>query len=140
MNTQSFGRRVLFLLANVALVASSIVLAAEGAAKKQVMTAEQHATFASKAENVDGTQLHLHHVINCLVGPGGDGFDAKAGNPCKDQGNGALNDMSISMEEQQTLQQVLALAKLGTQIKSYKAAHDTAMAVRDLLEEANMGM
>ena len=30
---------------------------------------------------------HLHHTINCLVGPGGKTFDARALNPCKDLGN-----------------------------------------------------
>jgi uncharacterized membrane protein len=37
--------------------------------------------------------LHLHHVLNCAVGPDGMGFDAAAGNPCKGQGNGFLSDL-----------------------------------------------
>ena len=39
-----------------------------------------------------GVQAHLHHTLNCLVGPGGDGFDAKQMNPCAQAGNGAIPD------------------------------------------------
>jgi hypothetical protein len=139
MNIPSTGHRVLFLLTNLALFAPAMAFSAQDDVQQQVQTAEQHATFASKAGNLKDTHLHLHHVINCLVGPDGEGFDAKAGNPCAEQGNGALNDTSVSMEERQTLEQALTLSRVGTHIKSYKPAHNTALAVRELLQEANKG-
>jgi hypothetical protein len=137
MDSLTLTKRFLVTLASIGLLLPTLALAA-GGAQQEVKTAEQHATFASKAKDADTTHLHLHHVINCLVGPGGDGFDAKAGNPCKGQGDGALHTVK-SKDELQTLEQALALAKLGAQISSYKPAHYTAMAVRELLKEAKRG-
>ena len=59
---------------------------------KQAAMASQHAGLAAKAPDAKTTEMHLHHVINCLVGPGGDGFDASVGNPCKDLGNGGMRE------------------------------------------------
>ena len=125
------------MLAGLALMIPALALSADGA-RQEVNTAEQHAAFASKAKAVDQTHLHLHHVINCLVGPGGDGFDARAGNPCKGQGDGALNGVQ-SKQELQTLERALALAKIGSQIPTFKPARYTAMAVHELLKEAQRG-
>ena len=44
--------------------------------------AGNHAGLAAKAGAVEMVHTHLHHVLNCLVGPGGQGFDAAPGNPC----------------------------------------------------------
>jgi hypothetical protein len=139
MNTPSMLQRVLLLLASVALFSPAIVFSAPGSVQQQLQTAEKHAKFASKADNIDDTHFHLHHVINCLVGPKGKDFNADAGNPCADQGNGALNASGVSMQQRETMQQILTLAKVGSQIKSYRSAHDAAVAVKDLLQEANKG-
>jgi hypothetical protein len=47
-----------------------------------INTAVTHTGLASNAANIDAVHTHLHHVLNCLVGPGGNGFDAAPGNPC----------------------------------------------------------
>ena len=47
-----------------------------------IATAKNHAGLAANAANIGAVQTHLHHVLNCLVGPGGQGFDAAPGNPC----------------------------------------------------------
>jgi hypothetical protein len=47
--------------------------------------------------------MHLHHALNCLVGPAGKDFDASNANPCKAQGNGAIPD-STDAAKKQTLQ------------------------------------
>jgi|SRR5579864_1278163 len=52
--------------------------------------AAQHAGLAAAAGNMNLARTHLHHVLNCLVGPGGDGFDAAPGNPCANAGGGAI--------------------------------------------------
>jgi len=140
MNSTFSTHKFLFLLAGFILSVPLLALAAQGMGNQQVNTAAQHAGFASKAMKVDGVHLHLHHVINCLVGPGGDGFDAKAGNPCKDQGNGALHAKNLSMEDETSLQQALALARIGVKIRNEKAARNTAMAVRELLLASHSGM
>ena len=136
MESRAISRKALVLLAHIVLLAPGLAIAAGGGAKMEIKTAVEHATFASEADDVAKTHLHLHHVINCLVGPNGEGFDAKAGNPCKGQGNGALNDLAGSMQEKAILAQALALAKVGVEIQGYKPANDTAMAVKSLLEEA----
>jgi hypothetical protein len=51
-----------------------------------IATAKQHAGLAANAANVNAVHTHLHHVLNCLVGPGGQGFDAMPGNPCNAAG------------------------------------------------------
>ena len=56
------------------------------------MQAETHAGLAAKAGSLDGVHQHLHHALNCLVGPAGNGFDAKEMNPCANAGNGAIPD------------------------------------------------
>jgi hypothetical protein len=79
------------------LIASCVALALPTAAfadvAAQLTVADQHAGFAAKAGNtIDQVHMHLHHVLNCLVGPSGPGFDAKPGNPCAKAGNGAIAD------------------------------------------------
>ena len=44
-------------------------------------TAATHAGLAAAGTDLAGVRRHLHHVLNCLVGPGGEGFDAAPGNP-----------------------------------------------------------
>lgn len=47
-----------------------------------IATAAQHAGFAAGGSDLPSVKRHLHHVLNCLVGPEGQGFDAGPGNPC----------------------------------------------------------
>ena len=58
----------------------------------EITNAQTHAGLAAQAANLDGVHMHLHHALNCVVGPAGDGFDAKQMNPCAQSGNGALTD------------------------------------------------
>jgi hypothetical protein len=78
------------------LIASCMALALPTAAfadvAAELTVADQHAGFAAKAATIDMVHMHLHHVLNCLVGPSGPGFDAAPGNPCAKAGNGALAD------------------------------------------------
>jgi len=141
MKTLSSGiHKILILFAGLILATPAFILAAQSMELLQERTAAQHAEYASNATKIDQVHLHLHHVINCLVGPKGKGFDAKAGNPCKDQGNGALNKKNLSKEEKQRLKQALSLSKIGVKISNEKAARDTANAVRELLQESAQGM
>jgi hypothetical protein len=73
----------------MALIAAP-ALAADAA--KEVQTAADHAGLASAADTLPMVRAHLHHALNCLEGPKGANFDAKALNPCKDQGMGAIPD------------------------------------------------
>ena len=96
----------------VGLVLASTKADADSA--KEVTTAASHAGFAAKSADLKGTQMHLHHVVNCLVGPKGQGFDDKEANPCKDQGNGAIPDTTDAVRKAALIE---ALAKVNEALR-----------------------
>ncbi|MBI3676673.1 MAG: hypothetical protein HY243_08660 [Proteobacteria bacterium] len=51
------------------VAAAFAVAPANADAKSEVVTAWTHADLASKAGDLSGVTMHLHHVLNCLVGP-----------------------------------------------------------------------
>jgi hypothetical protein len=80
------------------LMQSALVTAA-GDPSAELKTAVTHAGFAAKYETMKEVTLHLHHALNCLVGPQDNRFDAAAGNPCQGQGNGYLPDQKAAKRE-----------------------------------------
>jgi len=112
------------------LVSTSV--RADADSTKEVATAASHAGFAAQAADLKGTQTHLHHVINCLVGPKGQGFDDKEANPCKDQGNGAIPD-TTDEARRTALIQALAKANEGLRQTDLAAARKSASEARVLL-------
>ena len=72
------------------LLAPLPVMAADVAG--EISTAATHATLAAKATAINDVHMHLYHTLNCLVGPGGAGFNARQINPCAGSGNGAIPD------------------------------------------------
>ena len=70
--TKNIGSRLsLFLV--VAVAATPTCVFADGASEK--VTAQMHADLAARAADLTGVHTHLHHTLNCLVGPSGAGFD-----------------------------------------------------------------
>ena len=96
----------------LALVFASCPAARAADAGKEIATAAQHAGYAANSTAIGMAHAHLHHTINCLVGPQGDGFDAKELNPCKDSGSGAIPDTEDAMKLK-SLHAALALAEAG---------------------------
>jgi hypothetical protein len=85
--------RQLTLVSIISGVAFAAPLAAYAAdVGSEIMNARMHAGLAAQASTVAGVHTHLHHAVNCLVGPNGAGFDAKELNPCQNNGNGAIPD------------------------------------------------
>jgi len=80
------------------LLQSSLAMAA-GDPAVELKTAMTHAGFAAKYEALKEVTMHLHHTLNCLVGPQDKRFDAAAGNPCQGQGNGYLPDLKAAKGE-----------------------------------------
>ena len=130
-------------LSRVAAIAAAFYLAsfvtipaarADSDPAKEVATAATHAGFAAKATDMKMTQmhLHLHHVVNCLVGPKGKGFDTSNANPCKDYGNGAIPDMK-DPNQKKALQAALAKANAGLKSKDMAAAQKDATDAQALL-------
>lgn len=90
-------------------------------ATNEASIAHAHALMAQNAKTVAMAHAHLHHVINCLVGPKGTGFDAKAANPCKGQGNGAIPDAAGNAALQGSLKAAVADAQAGLKAESLAA-------------------
>jgi len=101
---------------------------------KEMSTAVTHAGLAAGSADLKTVQVHLHHVVNCLVGPDGAGFDAGPGNPCKDQGAGAIPDAPA--DKKASLQEAVASAQSGLAETDLAKAKATALSVQALLKKA----
>ncbi len=96
-------------------------------ARGEIMTAATHADLAAQASDLDGVHTHLHHTVNCLVGPGGAGFDKTQLNPCVNSGNGAIPDTTDAAKKK-SLEAALAKANAGIATTDVKAAQADATA------------
>jgi hypothetical protein len=114
-------------------------LAEGNAAQEAVATAHAHALMAAGADSLEMTQAHLQHVINCLVGPDGEGFDAEAANPCESMGAGALPDSAGSEAERGQLKEALAAAQSGVKADSQESAQKAANSAAELLKSSDGG-
>jgi hypothetical protein len=110
---------------------SLIAVQANADVKSQIVNAETHAGLAVQATAIEGVHMHLHHALNCLVGPTGAGFDAKQMNPCAHSGNGAIPD-STDAAKKKSLQAAADKAASGI------AATDLATAQKDASETEAM--
>ena len=119
--------RLLIVGITLALGTSACAANAQtSSAQNEISTAHAHALLAQSATSVAMVHTHLHHVINCLVGPSGDGFDAAAGTPCKGQGKGAIPDTAADHALHAKLESALADAQAGLKSESLAAAQQDA--------------
>ena len=114
------------------LTAVSPSFAADSA--KEIATAADHAGYAADATVLQTTYTHLHHVINCLVGPADPNFDAKAANPCAAMGSGAIPDTSDAASKM-ALSQAVTKAKAGLASTDLAAAKADALTVQEMLKQ-----
>jgi len=115
-------------LAAIALMPASAL--ADG--PQAIGIAANHAGLAANAGNIDMVHTHLHHVLNCLVGPGGDGFDAAPGNPCGMAG-GAIPQTADAATKAK-LQTAATQVKAGIGNADMAAAKKTATDVQAMLK------
>ena len=108
-------------------------IAAYADAASQIATAAQHAGLAAAAPNVSQTHMHLHHAVNCLVGPKDGDFDKSNINPCAQQGKGAFPDQS-NPEIRAKLQNAMTLAGDGIASTDEATAKKNAATVKTILE------
>lgn len=113
-----------------------VLPAAAGDAKQQAATAAAHAGMAAASTEMKMVKGHLQHVINCLVGPAGDGFDPAQANPCKDQGFGAIPD--APMDKMPAMQAALKMAKEGAAEPDLAKAREKAAATQAALGKISM--
>jgi len=124
-------KKIALLAACAALVATPVL--ADTAAELSI--AQTHAGLAVKAADLKTTQMHLHHAVNCLVGPSGKGFDAAAGNPCGKAGAGAIPD-STDTAQKAKLQSIVDSATPGLTTTDLASAQKTAQATADAIGAA----
>jgi hypothetical protein len=96
-----------------------------------IATAAQHAGLAANSGDIDGVHRHLHHTLNCLVGPEGEGFDQSAGNPCQAAGGAIPQTSDAAMRTK--------LTEIAGQVRSaigngdLAAAKTAATSVQEML-------
>ena len=116
----------------VALAASSAAAFAADPAQ-EVATAATHAGFAAQAATLEQAHMHLHHTVNCLVGPKGQGFDPNEANPCQKLGEGAISDTSDATAKAK-LNRALANAEGGLKSDDLTAAKKAATETQLILK------
>ena len=91
----------------------------------EIVTAATHADLATQSSDVAMVHMHLHHTLNCLVGPNGTDFDAKEINPCANSGNGAIPD-TTDAAKQKSLEAAAGKARDGIAANNLTAAQKLA--------------
>ena len=125
---------------SMSIMSSAIVLsfaspAFAGDAGAEIANAAMHAGLAAQASDLAGVHAHLHHAVNCLVGPAGTGFDAKELNPCANSGGGAIPD-TTKASTKATLQAALGKANAGIAAADLVSGQRQASAAAALLKKA----
>lgn len=123
--------------AGAAFLLAAGTTAFAGDSMKEMMTAEQHAGYAAGSKDLKMVHTHLQHVVNCLVGPKGKGFDAKAANPCKGMGDGAMMDTK-DMGHKKGIEAAVMKAEMGMKEADLAKAQKTAAEVQAELKKASM--
>ena len=95
-----------------ALALAALPFKAHADAHGELVTATTHADLAGKAGDLNGVHMHLHHAVNCLVGPNGTGFDSKEMDPCANAGNGVIPDTTDAAKKTK-LQAAVKTAEAG---------------------------
>jgi len=131
----NFPSRFRPAIAGTALLIASSSLAFAGDYDKEISTAAAHAGYAAASTMIADAHAHLHHTINCLVGPNGAGFDATAMNPCQGQGDGAITD-TTDAGKKQLLQSAVTKAQAGLAADDLPTAAADGAAVQAILNQA----
>ena len=132
--TKKLTRWLPMLLLAIALPMVAQAADSDSAVSKQVGTASAHAGMALGAGDLKLAHTHLHHVVNCLVGPSGKGFDAQEEDPCKGMGQGAIVDAKGDAANESRLHTALAQAEHGLKATTLDGAHADAQQVMTTLQ------
>ncbi len=101
----------------------------------EIVNAQTHAGLAAASTKIEGVHIHLHHTLNCLVGPAGEGFDAKQMNPCAQSGAGAIPDTTDAAKKK-SLEAAAAKAREGIAATDFAAAQKDAAEIAAMLKTA----
>jgi hypothetical protein len=116
------------LLSLAALAGASVLIAGTALAADlgaEITNAQTHANLAAQSGTINAVRMHMHHALNCLVGPQGEGFDEKQMNPCAKVGAGAIPD-STDASQKAKLDAAKTQLVQGIAATDLKAAQDAA--------------
>jgi hypothetical protein len=81
---------------------------------------------------IEDIHQRMQSAINCLVGPAGEGFDAKAPNPCAPSGNGVIPDTPDAARKAR-YQEVVVKLKAGIAQQDRREAMQAALEAADMI-------
>ena len=117
------------------LAASALAVAAPAFAANptgEIKMAATHADLAVKATELSQVRMHLHHALNCLVGPHGKDYDNTNANPCAGMGDGAIPDSTYPgtvKNLKEAAKQAMAGIAANDLAKAHKRAIDMASSI-----------
>ena len=120
-------------VATFGLCLSLLALPAFADAVQEVNTAAAHAGMAAAADTTKTLHFHIQHTLNCLEGKTGADFNAGPGNPCDEQGNGAIPDSSPAA--QKSLKEAVVKAKQALAEPDFEKAKGYAGDAQTLLSK-----
>lgn len=128
-------RIIPIVAASVALAVASLpmVSPAFASVREEIATAAQHAGLAATSQSLKEVHTHLHHSVNCLVGPDGASFDAKEMNPCKTLGTGAI-PATKDAAKKSALEAAATKAEAGIAETDLEKSQSTAKEVEAMLK------
>jgi hypothetical protein len=127
------GRRLFTVVALGTLLPAAMSGVAGAQTPNPFSTAAEHAGKAAQAKDLGEIHQHLQKVLNCLEGPTGEDFKARAGDPCS--GEGALHTLPKGSLNLVRARKVIALAREGVKLREVPAAHYVARAIKAILAE-----
>ncbi len=115
---------VLPIAANATTVSSEIAVAAK------------HAGLSAESTTLWVAHMHLHHTLNCLVGPAGLGFSSKYFNPCAHLGHGAIPDSKNSKSALE-LKRIAAQVRMALNNSRLQSVKNDALRIEAELKRVN---
>ena len=103
---------------------------------EELTIAQTHSLLAYRSGRggVGGAKTHLQHVLNCLVGPGGEGYTNTPPmmDPCAGAGKGALNDATSPAQKAQ-ITKAIGMVKAAFDITESEPMQEAATNIADAI-------
>ncbi|MDO8290085.1 MAG: hypothetical protein Q7T44_12780 [Parvibaculum sp.] len=125
--------RFISILAAGSLLMATSAYAASPQPEKEIAAAATHAGLAAESPDINQVHMHLHHALNCLVGPNGEGYSAKDMDPCSALGNGLLAD-ATGKNQMIGVNAAIVSAKAGLAATDLEKAKAEAAATKATLD------
>jgi hypothetical protein len=132
-------KKLTAILAGIAIAATLPPTVALAGIGEELTIAQTHSLLAyrSGGRGPERAMPHLQHVLNCLVGPGGDGYNITPPNmdPCAGAGKGALND-AASPAQKTKITNAIGLVKAAMKLTEGEKIEAAATELADVIGSA----